>query len=676
MRHQCRLLFCVFPVLVAVMLAAVGPARADVMSEPEFAIFADPTATLTLADIIDGDAVFTPVKGSGIPAQFTRDAVWLRITVTSQRAMQAVMALTPTFVEFVDVYAADERPRLSEADFSHFGLGAGRPLSDDALSGFEDAVALEFSAGIPKVIYIRAASPNVMMMVNVRFYQPRDYLMHKALVSTVGGAVIGCMALLLVTQLMLYRFDPDPLYLFLALSTISAAAYHIGSLGYARLLFSDGGRGNDLFLAFFSSFGLLAGAMTTMRAFDLTSPRHWMYWVCAISGAVGLVSTLSIFVGLNLYTAPVRNIFILACVTLAAIYGLVMIRRGDWASYLRAAAFLVLWVGMTVMLLYYWNVPGLPDWASKGYAIACLLEALLLTAMLSWRLRAAHRLNSALQEEALQAARSAGQRAAEMVEIRTAELAEAKRTAEAALEAELQQQKNQVRFMEVISHQYRTPLASIRSSVDTMELGLGDDDKANHQRIARIRRGIARLVEVLEIHLERSRVQGLALEPEAIPTPVSTIVLDAARRSRDLMPDATITVDITEDAVGAEICVDADMVNLALVNLLENAVKYSGPTGNGAVMLSVEIVGGNVRIAVEDQGIGIPSDEIGTVLQARVRGSNTSRIKGTGMGLSLVSRIAAAHAAAIDIESVEGGGTIVVLSFPIAQAGESLESRA
>ena len=676
MRHQCRFLFCLFPVLVAAMLAAVGPARADVMSEPEFAIFADPSATLTLADIIGGDANFRPVKNHGIPAQFTTDAVWLRVTISSEKTMRAVMVLTPTFVEFVDVYAADESPGLSSEDFTHFSLGARRPLSDGALSGFEDAVALELGAGTPKVIYIRAVSPNVMMMVNVRFYQPKSYLMQMAVVGTVGGTVIGCMALLLVTQLMLYRFDPDPLYLLLALSTTSAAAYHIGSLGYARLLFSEGGRGNDLFLAFFSSFGLLAGAMTTMRAFDLTSPRQWMYWICVISGAVGLICTLSIFVGLNLYTAPLRNMCILAFVTLAAIYGLMTIRRGDWSSYLRASAFVVLWIGMTVMLLYYWNVPGLPDWASKGYAIACLLEALLLTVMLSWRLRAAHHLNSALQEEALQAARSAGQQAAEMVEIRTAELAEAKRIAEAALEAELQQQKNQVRFMEVISHQYRTPLASIRSSVDTMELGLRDDDKANHLRIARIRRGIARLVEVLEINLERSRVQGLALEPEATPTPVSTIVLDAARRSRDLMPDATITVDITEDAVGAAICVDADMVNLALVNLLENAVKYSGPTGNGSVMLSVEVVGGNVRIAVEDQGIGIPSDEIGKVLQARVRGSNTSRIKGTGMGLSLVSRIATAHAAAIDIESVEGGGTIVMLSFPIAQAGASLESRA
>ena len=147
---------------------------------------------MTLADIIGGDANFRPVKNHGIPAQFTTDAVWLRVTISSEKTMRAVMALTPTFVEFVDIYAADERPGLSVADFAHFGLGAGRPLSDDALSGFEDAVALELGAGIPKVIYIRAASPNVMMMLNVRFYQPRDYLMHKALVSTVGGAVIGC----------------------------------------------------------------------------------------------------------------------------------------------------------------------------------------------------------------------------------------------------------------------------------------------------------------------------------------------------------------------------------------------------------------------------------------------------------------------------------------------------
>lgn len=634
--------------------------------------FVDETAELTLADILaDGEAIrFTPSAHDGIGARYSRAAVWLKILMTPEQTMPALMALSPNFVDMIDVYLADLTPDLGVDDFTHIALGAHRPLSSSGYSGLDEVVPLSFIADRTKVAYIRVASPNVTLLLNVRLYRPEAHVVKDAFVSIVGGIVLGSMCLLLITQLILFQFDRNPIYLLLALSTLSAAAYHMGSLGYSRLLlFAGGGTGNDIFLAFFSSFGLTAGALTTWRVFDLRDRRSWMLWTCAFVAVAGLVCTIAIFFGLNLQFAPLRNLLIQIFVTITAGYSLWTIRRGDWASYLRAAAFVSLWMGLTLMLLYYSNVPGLPEWASKGYAIACLLEAMLLTLMLSWRLRMANRLNAALQEEALLSARNAEQRAIEIARERTRELAEAKQTAEAALAAEMEHKKNQVRFMEVISHQYRTPLASIRSSVDTIELSLAADDEPNRQRIKRIRRGIARLVEVLEINLGRSRIQGSALEPQFCAIRIAPMISDIGRRARELMPGAAFQIDIPPEEQDVEIDVDSHMLSLALINLLENAVKYSTPTGEKPVTLSVAVDGPLVAFSVKDEGIGIPASEIESVSKERIRGSNTAKIEGTGLGLSLVTRIAAAHGGRLEIESIESMGTRVTILLPRAQRG-------
>ncbi|TPW26643.1 hypothetical protein FJU08_21885 [Martelella alba] len=662
-----------FTVFLAVIILAAGtglvPAAAEPpLPDPEVSVLAGTPADLTLQDLLEDPGKFPFVSSpkDRISAHFSSDPAWMKVHIAARETARILMSLTPSFIDLVDVYVADDAPGLTADDFSHIALGARRPLAENGYSGLDEVVPLELHAGDTKVIYIRAQASEVTLLLNLRLFRPVAHVIHNAYVSTIGGVVLGSMLLLFVAQLLLFQVNRDQLYLYLALSTVSAAAYHLSNLGYSRLLlFPDGGPGNDIFLAFFSSFGLVVGTITTRQVFELRDRRHWMYWFCIAGLAVGAVCTLAVFAGLNLYFAPIRNLTVQIFVTVTACYSLFTLKRGDSASYIRAAAYLVLWFGLTVTLLYYWNLPWLPEAASKGYATACLVEALLLTVMLNWRLRLAYRLNTALQAEALAAARGAEQRAVDLARARTLELAEAKQTAEAALAAEMEQKKRQVRFMEVISHQYRTPLASVRSNVDTIDLSLAPDDSANRQRIARIRRGIARLVEVLEVNLERSRIQGSALEPQKGRILAETLTLDIVRRSRDLMPDAEIIVSVKPPVQQVMVEVDAHMFGLVLINLLENAVKYSAPTGGKPVELVVSCRGDAVLFAVMDQGIGIPRNEIDKVLAAKVRGSNIDEIGGTGLGLSLVSRIISAHGGRLDLESIEGQGTTVTVSLPI-----------
>jgi signal transduction histidine kinase len=310
-------------------------------------------------------------------------------------------------------------------------------------------------------------------------------------------------------------------------------------------------------------------------------------------------------------------------------------------------------------------VGGLPNWVSHAYAVSCLVQTILLTAALGVRLRAAEAMNRVMGEEALLSAQRAEQRAIDLVEEKTRELSVAKQVAEDALRAELASQEQQVRFMEVISHQYRTPLAAVRSHVDNIGLSLPADDAANRARLDRVRRGIVRLVEVLEVNLTRSRLQGSAFQPRLLRSSLGEIVAAAGLRGRDLLQPGIVT-QITPEAAEARILADADMLGIAIINLLENAVKFSTQTSADPIMLSCAVAGSDGVIRVNDKGIGIPAQDIAGILGRSVRGSNAGGIAGSGMGLSLVARIAAAHGGRVEIDSTVGQGTTVTILVPLA----------
>ena len=117
--------------------------------------------------------------------------------------------------------------------------------------------------------------------------------------------------------------------------------------------------------------------------------------------------------------------------------------------------------------------------------------------------------------------------------------------------------------------------------------------------------------------------------------------------------------------------VDVALLDHALWNLLDNAVKYS--TEPHLVTVSVRDRGGAIAIAVADQGFGIPAGERQSVFQKFIRGSGSVRrgIKGTGLGLAMVSHIIAAHGGRIELETEEGRGSTFTILLPAAPAADS-----
>ena len=230
----------------------------------------------------------------------------------------------------------------------------------------------------------------------------------------------------------------------------------------------------------------------------------------------------------------------------------------------------------------------------------------------------------------------------------------------------------QTEFVAAVSHEFRTPLTSLQHVIELLE----EDDELPRERrqslYAALGRSTGRLRGLVESLLDFARMEDgrkpydlSLIDPAAL---VSNVIEEFERNAPS--ERTVITRDL---AVPGTLCCRADVTALghALWNLLDNAVKYS--TEPHRVTVSVGHRGNAIAIAVADQGFGIPAGERQSVFQKFIRGSGSMRrgIKGTGLGLAMVSHIIAAHGGRIELETEEGRGSTFTILLPAAPAEDS-----
>jgi PAS domain S-box-containing protein len=216
-------------------------------------------------------------------------------------------------------------------------------------------------------------------------------------------------------------------------------------------------------------------------------------------------------------------------------------------------------------------------------------------------------------------------------------------------------------FISVAAHELRTPLTAIIARVQLVERRL-NDPRYGHDAIARdisaMRRGADKLRVLLERLLDISRIRSGQLALERAPTDLAALVravaTDYAEASGRLV---NVFVDAPENDL---VEIDAVRLEEALLNLIDNAAKYGPP--NTPIDVSVAATRNTVRIAVRDQGAGIPPEKREELFEAFSRGQTDAR--GVGLGLYLVREICQLHGGKVVIEDGEGRGTTFVITLP------------
>ena len=229
-------------------------------------------------------------------------------------------------------------------------------------------------------------------------------------------------------------------------------------------------------------------------------------------------------------------------------------------------------------------------------------------------------------------------------------------------------------FVANVSHELKTPVGAIQLLAETVEAGADDPDFVRDYS-GRMRKEARRLGVLVQEIIELTRLQeGDALaEPEVVD--IDDVVAEAVDRVRVEADGRQITL-VAGGTKGLRVRGDAALITTAVRNLLDNAIRYSEPRTRVSVGVSLDAEDPDiVRIAVVDQGIGIPKEEQERVFERfyRVDKARSRATGGTGLGLSIVKHVAADHGGTVELWSAPGRGSTFTLVLPRLGEGEPVE---
>ena len=263
-----------------------------------------------------------------------------------------------------------------------------------------------------------------------------------------------------------------------------------------------------------------------------------------------------------------------------------------------------------------------------------------------------------LRHEAEKALQRSNQELEDRVEQRTLQLIEAERGLREALDKERELHALKSRFVAMASHEFRTPLSTIMSSVDLIARYTDDaGDERVGKHVARIRGKVREMTAMLNefLSLERIEQGQVVVQPAA-----ADLVHQCIELIEELRALTRTGQTITYDHNGAErnVTLDLQMLSNIITNLVTNAVKYSPE--DRPIHLHTTIEGGRVFITVTDEGMGIPAEDQVHLFERFFRGSNAVTIQGTGLGLNLVKRYLDLMGGSVSFTSRPGATTFKV----------------
>jgi PAS domain S-box-containing protein len=243
----------------------------------------------------------------------------------------------------------------------------------------------------------------------------------------------------------------------------------------------------------------------------------------------------------------------------------------------------------------------------------------------------------------------------------------AQQETEQALERERVLNEMKSRFVTLASHEFKTPLSVILSSVSLIERYDGPemgDKRLRH--VHRIKSNVNNLKQLLNDFLSLEKLEEGVVKNNPGPADVVKLVEECVEDIEEsCREDQRMSLEVRGGP--AEVFVDGHLLRNILNNLLSNAIKYS--PGGTPIEVILNFGGDMLFVSIADRGIGIPEEEKAHLFERFFRASNTSGISGTGLGLSIVKRYLDLMGGSIGMEGRPGGGTVFTISIPLRVFG-------
>jgi signal transduction histidine kinase len=220
-------------------------------------------------------------------------------------------------------------------------------------------------------------------------------------------------------------------------------------------------------------------------------------------------------------------------------------------------------------------------------------------------------------------------------------------------------------FVSNVSHELKTPLTAIRMFAEALQMKYATDPVVHKEYLDTIVNESERLTRLLNNVLDFSRVDRGQKNYQMERASLAEVVSTAAQTMRYPLAEQGFVLGLSIDDQIPPVLIDSDAILQAILNLLTNAMKYSGRSRNIELQLSSENRSAVIRVS--DHGIGIPANEQGRIFEKFYRSPipENQAIAGTGIGLALVAHIVEAHGGTVKVQSNPGEGSTFSICLPL-----------
>ncbi|MGB5166855.1 MAG: ATP-binding protein [Acidimicrobiia bacterium] len=217
-------------------------------------------------------------------------------------------------------------------------------------------------------------------------------------------------------------------------------------------------------------------------------------------------------------------------------------------------------------------------------------------------------------------------------------------------------------FLTNAGHEMKTPLGALAILAET--IGDTDDPETRRRLAERLSSEANRMAQVVDDIVTLADIESLETSFE--PVHIDDVISEAMSRISVVASEAGVKVELEEEDCSGLVVGNSEQLTSAVLNLLDNAVKYSPRGDDATVSLSVDCGDDEVRIEVEDHGIGISAEHLDRVFERfyRVQQGRGRSSGGTGLGLSIVRNVAETHGGSVSVESTPAEGSTFTVRLP------------
>jgi len=602
---------------------------------------------------VAGSRAFKPLAGD-LNLGFTPAAIWLRVEMlrTESAPTQWLLEVTNPLHDDLRLYTQASDGRITER---RSGDHLARELWE--MDYRHGVFKLDFDTDALKTVWLRLQSRNSLSS-QVLLWQPEAFHQAVRTETLVYGLYFGIYLTILIFHLFFWRWTREPVGGWYAFYVASNGMIALLTEGYFQQYSHWRGSVTDAVLGVLICSALWSTTLFAVTQLDLGSVMARTRRALVNSSATlsALFVALTLVVGYPAGVVPAQLVALVWGVLLLAI-PLWLWRRGHAPARFFALAFGVFLAGSVLRFL---RTLGLmePSWLTDySYQIGSIIHMLMMSIAITGRY-------NVMKREKLATQIAANTSLEQQVNQRTILLAtEIDRRAKLeldlrhALAVEQQARQQQRDFVAMVSHEFRTPLAIINTSVHHVARSLEASQARALQRCGNIKESVARMTELMDDYLSLDRMEDeshvLQLGTCDIAEVVSGVLAE--------WPAELIELNTAE--LPATLLCDWKLVQVAVHNLVANGLRHS-PVGAPLQIALNGQAGGSVQIEVRDAGGGIPSDEIGRIFEKYFRGRGAQGEPGAGLGLYIVQHIARLHGGSVSVHSEMGQGSTFVLTLP------------